>query len=311
MVNEPVFLTAAQKEFRVPLMVRSSQVPPVGLNPQRLIFKFDRQACLNVETNQVGYCCRDPFYEDPWPGGMMMPNMAKPPPPPPVAPSIIESPAQTVPVVQCPDRLECVPQATCASRFGAVNMKSVPVSSQTRRLTVATFNDCLCQQPCRNSAGNPGVCCNRAPPPPPPPPPTPAPYYPPASSPPPRRPEQNYLPPPPPTQPVVVPTTPPPPPPPPTPPPTSYLPPPVPPKEPVVAPSTSYIPPPPPAPAAQTADFQECGVTRALTPSSNDAASLGEFPWQGLVMFDNGTMTCSAALVGQKFALTSAHCVRG
>jgi Clip-domain serine protease homolog Scarface len=103
-----------------------------------------------VETNQVGYCCRDPFYEDPWPGGMMMPNMAKPPPPPPVAPSIIESPAQTIPVVQCPDRQECVPQATCASRFGAVNMKSVPVSrlfvKQLQHLTIVCVNSLVATQ---------------------------------------------------------------------------------------------------------------------------------------------------------------------
>jgi len=53
MVNEPVNLSPLQKEYRVPLM-----------------------SCLNVDTNQVGFCCRDPLYEDPWPADMPMPGMA-------------------------------------------------------------------------------------------------------------------------------------------------------------------------------------------------------------------------------------------
>jgi Clip-domain serine protease homolog Scarface len=33
------------------------------------------QECTNPETNQVGFCCRDPLYEDPWPADMPMPGM--------------------------------------------------------------------------------------------------------------------------------------------------------------------------------------------------------------------------------------------
>jgi hypothetical protein len=30
------------------------------------------QECANPDTGAIGKCCRDPNYEDPWPGGMMM-----------------------------------------------------------------------------------------------------------------------------------------------------------------------------------------------------------------------------------------------
>ncbi|XP_046633417.1 inactive serine protease scarface-like [Daphnia pulicaria] len=53
MVNTPVRLSPYEKEYlRVPLM-----------------------ECTNPETNQVGFCCRDPLYEDPWPADMPMPGM--------------------------------------------------------------------------------------------------------------------------------------------------------------------------------------------------------------------------------------------
>lgn len=82
MVNQPVFLSKEQKVFRTPLM-----------------------SCLNVETNQVGFCCRDPLYNDPWPADMPMPPMNKPP----VAPVI------TPTYVQCTWDQDCVPAHTCGS----------------------------------------------------------------------------------------------------------------------------------------------------------------------------------------------------
>jgi len=30
------------------------------------------QECADPDTGVLGKCCRDPNYEDPWPGGMMM-----------------------------------------------------------------------------------------------------------------------------------------------------------------------------------------------------------------------------------------------
>ncbi|KAK4004826.1 hypothetical protein OUZ56_006549 [Daphnia magna] len=57
MVNTPVRLSPYEKEYlRVPLM-----------------------ECTNPDTYQVGFCCRDPLYEDPWPAGMPMPGMTKVP----------------------------------------------------------------------------------------------------------------------------------------------------------------------------------------------------------------------------------------
>nr|CAD7462392.1 unnamed protein product [Timema tahoe] len=52
MADQPISLTREQYENRVPL-----------------------SECADPDTGVVGKCCRDPNYKDPWPGGMMMPNM--------------------------------------------------------------------------------------------------------------------------------------------------------------------------------------------------------------------------------------------
>ena len=87
------------------------------------------QPCLNTDTNLVGYCCRDPFYEDPWPGGMMMPGM---PAKPPVAPVVVQPtrppPPTTAPYVQCSYNQECVQDSVCAARFGQFGYQNTPVS---------------------------------------------------------------------------------------------------------------------------------------------------------------------------------------
>ena len=91
MVFEPVDLTPVQKQYRVPLM-----------------------SCLNVETNRVGYCCRDPLYNDPWPAGMPMPGM--PAVPPPVQPVVVPSPSQPSPsIVRCRQDQQCLAEQLCAS----------------------------------------------------------------------------------------------------------------------------------------------------------------------------------------------------
>ena len=78
MVNTPVVMTDIQKLHRTPMM-----------------------ACLNTDTNQVGFCCRDPLYEDPWPADMPMPMMPKPNPPAPVVP-IRTTAAPVVPIRTTP-----------------------------------------------------------------------------------------------------------------------------------------------------------------------------------------------------------------
>nr|CAD7266322.1 unnamed protein product [Timema shepardi] len=52
MADQPISLTREQYENRVPL-----------------------SECADPDTGVVGKCCRDPNYKDPWPGGMMMPNV--------------------------------------------------------------------------------------------------------------------------------------------------------------------------------------------------------------------------------------------
>ncbi|CAG2055455.1 unnamed protein product [Timema podura] len=52
MADQPISLTREQYENRVPL-----------------------SECADPDTGVVGKCCRDPNYKDPWPGGMMMPNI--------------------------------------------------------------------------------------------------------------------------------------------------------------------------------------------------------------------------------------------
>ena len=82
MVNTPVVMTDIQKLHRTPMM-----------------------ACLNTDTNQVGFCCRDPLYEDPWPADMPMPMMPKPNPPAPVVPvRTTAAPVAPVRTTQAPVR---------------------------------------------------------------------------------------------------------------------------------------------------------------------------------------------------------------
>lgn len=277
MVNTPVFLTEQQKIFRVPLM-----------------------SCFNTETGQTGYCCRDPLYQDPWPGGMPMPAAPAPPPPPPVAP-----------VVQEPVFVGCSPDEMC-------------LNAQVCSMKLGTFNSQ--SGPCQTFNGQGGVCCRIPVPAAPtqeylPPPPvtttttttTPRPTQPVVAQPPPPPPPIDYLPPvpattttrrPPVTQPVVVPSQ-------------EYLPPVSPPQQPV----TSYVPPavqptpnrpaPPPVPAAQVAG-EQCGVSRPMAQAvATGEAALGEFPWHAMIAQRNGSMSCSGALIGPKFVATAFHCVRG
>ncbi|XP_059350546.1 uncharacterized protein KIAA1522-like isoform X2 [Daphnia carinata] len=179
MIDKPVFLSEQLKPYRTPLM-----------------------SCLNVETNQIGFCCRDPLYNDPWPAGMPMPGM------PPVAPVVQEQiqpqspappvqPVPTVPTVpyvpstqppptqppyiQCFSTQECVPTHVCSGRFEPFN------DSPNARCQTVDYQV--------------GVCCNR-PPPPTPPPTKPPPPIEPVIVPPP----DSYLPPPPPppTQPPYI-----------------------------------------------------------------------------------------------------------
>ncbi|KAK4004907.1 hypothetical protein OUZ56_006635 [Daphnia magna] len=210
MIDKPVFLSEQLKPYRTPLM-----------------------SCLNVETNQVGFCCRDPLYNDPWPADMPMPGM--PPlapvvqeqiqpqsPAPPVQPVVIATepyapptqapptlpPPTQPPYIQCFSTQECVPAHVCGGRF-------------------ETFDDSPNAR-CQTVDYQVGVCCKLPLPVPPPPTTTP--------------------PPPPPTT-----TTPPP-------PPTTRPPPPI---EPVVVPPPdSYLPPPPPPPTQppyiQCLPTQEC-----------------------------------------------------
>ncbi|EFX85180.1 hypothetical protein DAPPUDRAFT_313807 [Daphnia pulex] len=259
MIDKPIFLSEQLKPYRTPLM-----------------------SCLNVETNQIGYCCRDPLYNDPWPAGMPMPGMAKPPvepvvqeptrpPPPPPTPSIsyVPPPAPTEPpYIQCFASQECVPAHVCSGRFEPFN------DSPDARCQSAEY-------------GQIGVCC-KLPPPPPPPTVQPVVVAPP---------DLSYLPPPPPPAVTILP---------PPPPPVTILPPPV---QPVV--DQSYVPPPPPVPAAQVLDNQ-CGISRPMSQLlGTGEAAPGEFPWHAMVAHVNGSMTCSGALIGQKFVATSFHCVQG
>jgi len=266
MVFEPVSLTPQEKQYRVPLM-----------------------SCLNTETNRVGFCCRDPLYNDPWPAGMPMPGMSvKPatPSPPPVQPVVVPSPSQSAPsIVKCRQDQQCLPQHLCST--------STPQYSPQQLTT------------CRNpSSGKIGVCCKGAPTQPVviaepestyiPPPPTPAPVVIP-------EPESSYIPPPPTPAPVVIPE-----------PETSYIPPP-PTSAPVVIPEpeSAYIPPPPPAAAAQTIDYGQCGISRPVAHGSRDEVVLGQVPWHALILLRNGSMVCSGALVTDKRVITSFHCVHG
>ena len=92
------------------------------------------------------------------------------------------------------------------------------------------------------------------------------------------------------------------------PPPVTILPPP--PVQPVLVEQT-YVPPPPPPAASQVLDNQ-CGISRPVSQLlGNGEAALGEFPWHAMVAHVNGSMSCSGALIGQKFVATSFHCVQG
>lgn len=42
---------------------------PVSLTPQQEMFRVPLTDCRNKETQEVGKCCRDPDYVDPWPVG--------------------------------------------------------------------------------------------------------------------------------------------------------------------------------------------------------------------------------------------------
>lgn len=42
---------------------------PVSLSPLQEMFRVPMTDCRNPSTNQVGKCCRDPDYTDPWPVG--------------------------------------------------------------------------------------------------------------------------------------------------------------------------------------------------------------------------------------------------
>ena len=79
MVNTPVRLSPFEKEYlRVPLMVMwffkrfLSCLSSENMANWSFSMSFP-QPCLNTESNQEGFCCRDPLYNDPWPAGMPMP----------------------------------------------------------------------------------------------------------------------------------------------------------------------------------------------------------------------------------------------
>lgn len=82
---------------------------------------FVVQACLNVETNQVGFCCRDPLYKDPWPADVPMPVMPAMPaaPAPPVAP-VVQEPV----FVQCSSDEMCLNAQVCNMKLGTFNSQS-------------------------------------------------------------------------------------------------------------------------------------------------------------------------------------------
>lgn len=42
---------------------------PVSLNPQQEMFRVPLTDCREPTTKEVGKCCRDPDYVDPWPVG--------------------------------------------------------------------------------------------------------------------------------------------------------------------------------------------------------------------------------------------------
>lgn len=42
---------------------------PVSLTPQQEMFRVPLTDCRNPDTQEVGKCCRDPDYVDPWPVG--------------------------------------------------------------------------------------------------------------------------------------------------------------------------------------------------------------------------------------------------
>lgn len=70
---------------------------------------------------------------------------------------------------------------------------------------------------------------------------------------------------------------------------------------------------PAPAPvAAAQVIGDECGVSRPTAQAlANGEAALGEYPWHALIAQQNGSMSCSGALIGPKFVATAFHCVRG
>ncbi len=79
---------------------------------------------------------------------------------------------------------------------------------------------------------------------------------------------------------------------------------------PVILESSAPVEPPQVASQTAAASFDECGVSRPLTATNSALAVLGELPWQALIVKEGGVMSCSGALISDRFVLTVAHCVR-
>jgi hypothetical protein len=67
----PVGCSAAMNCTNVQYCTQSGVISktPVTLSPQQEMFRVPLTDCRNPETKEVGKCCRDPDYVDPWPVG--------------------------------------------------------------------------------------------------------------------------------------------------------------------------------------------------------------------------------------------------